>query len=54
MPQIAIADDTNQLPGNGIIERSRLKQIVKQTTCGPKLLDRSFTSGPMYNQVRVT
>ena len=50
---IVIAGDTNQLPERDMIERTGLAQIVLQPTRGANILDRVFTSGPLYKVVRV-
>ena len=50
---IVIAGDTNQLPERDVTERTGLAQIVLQPTRGANILDRVFTSGPLYNVVRV-
>ena len=51
--QIVIAGDVNQLPEQDFLERTGLTQIVQQPTRGPNILDRIFTSGPLYDKVRV-
>lgn len=42
-----------QLPYLNIVERTGLTQIDYQPTRGDKILDRIYTSGPLYNTVRV-
>ncbi len=51
--KIVIAGDTNQLPDREITERTGLAQIVSQPTRGTNILDRVFTSEPLYHVVRV-
>jgi hypothetical protein len=51
--QIVIAGDVNQLPEQDVVQRTGFIQIVQQPTRGANILDRIFTSGPLYDKVRV-
>jgi hypothetical protein len=50
--QIIIASDVNQLQKLVVTHRTGLVQVFQQPTRGAKILDRAFSSGPIYDTVR--
>ena len=46
---IVLAGDFNQLADGDVTEKTGLLQIVRHPTRGPNILDRIYTSQPVYS-----